>query len=340
MNEKEARSIAESIVLEDNKSLIDSIIEILIRQDNTDSTDDVIDIVFKNISSYGLIPNINPSADWRIYDNLDFALPLQIKGQNYIIYNNCDFSNLQLDGDGNSAAVTVRDSHHIIFYNCIFSENGNWKSITNRDIHGLAIVDGSHHVYVVNSTLYHNEGDSIQVNAYFTKDADSVHDIFIVGNYISEDRENAIDIKASRDVVIAYNKISGYRISPDGYSGDGSAIVAGQEGAKRTWIFNNTIADSSRGIRGSNNKNTTEYYIWDNVFELIHHDTRDNKDLSSQWSSGAAMQFWYYAEIFAANNTYSKCDKDIVLVKYNEKPKLVVNEDIILSEYKNTFLGG
>ncbi len=294
-------------------------------------------------SAFKLYPNIPVPKDWAdaswtvVKDLNNAGKSLVVRGKHKVVYYRCFFTDFKPSGTGNSQAVLVRDSSNIVFYQCKFLDNGNWKSKTNRDIHGLAIVDGSSDIYIIDCVGNHNEGDSVQVNAYFTKNPSQIKRVFVVGNLFSQDRENAIDIKASTDVVVTGNTIGGYHISPDGYSGDGTAVVAGQEKAVRTWIFGNLIMDSSRGIRGSNSKSHTTYYIWDNKFRRIKHDSKDSKALTSQWSTGASIQFWYDAMIYAAGNTFEQCDKQVVMVKYGVKPTLVVDRAKILSDYKKVF---
>lgn len=153
--------------------------------------------------------------------------------------------------------ATALAGDHIVFYNNHVHHN------YGDDRHGTTVGRGSEHVWIVDNYFHHNGGDAIQFCHGCRKDPP--RNIFIGRNLMHSDRENAIDLKFGKYIVISENTMYGYKVAPknskwcfddDSHCGtfssgsDGSAIVVGSDGApKNPWILYNNIYDSTQGIR-------------------------------------------------------------------------------------------
>ena len=131
------------------------------------------------------------------------------------------------------------------------------------DRHGTFIAPGSENVWILDNHYHHNGGDAIQFCHACTVDPPDT--IFIGRNLMHSDRENAVDLKYAKNIVISQNTMHSYAdAEPDElwcfddgslcatYSSgsDGSAIVIGSDGAsENVWAIANTVYGSNRAVR-------------------------------------------------------------------------------------------
>ncbi len=156
--------------------------------------------------------------------------------------------------DKNATAIA---GEHIVFYNNHVHHN------FGDDRHGTTIGRASEYVWIVDNYYHHNGGDAIQFCHGCRKNPP--RNIFIGRNRMHSDRENAVDLKFGKYIIISENTMYGYKVArpdtewcfdDDSYCGrfssgsDGSAIIVGSDGApKNPWIIYNNIYKSSQGIR-------------------------------------------------------------------------------------------
>lgn len=132
--------------------------------------------------------------------------------------------------------------------------------------HGITNGHGTLRFWIVGNEVHHNAEDSFQcghTNGAGPPPTYSEY-IYIGGNTFYSDRENAVDLKWVKHVVISQNVCTSYEASPVGsytfddgshtgtYSSgsDGSAILIGSDGlAEDVWIVFNEIHDNDAGIR-------------------------------------------------------------------------------------------
>lgn len=151
----------------------------------------------------------------------------------------------------------------IIDFNPVFNVNGshvliseshihhNWRDGDN-DAHGIQAGEGSSYVFILFNELHHNSGDSFQ-GCHHCFDAPP-HHVFIGGNVMHDDRENAVDLKTIHDVVVSENRMYGYM---DSATSGGDAMVVGSNGydeatnmgPRNVWIINNEFTSTARGVR-------------------------------------------------------------------------------------------
>src|SRR5262249_22454864 len=111
----------------------------------------------------------------------------------------------------NSAAVAVNGQSVIVSGNEIH-HNGSSTSPTEIDIPGVFVLQGANGAWIVGNSIHHNGSDAVLVGSEETTEP-WPQNIYIAGNILHEDRENGVDIKNSRDVVVSNNTIYGYQVS-------------------------------------------------------------------------------------------------------------------------------
>ncbi len=139
---------------------------------------------------------------------------------------------------------------HIVIYNNDIHDNGPYPATAETNFMGIMVDNATENVWILDNRIYNNGDDGIQiidrewVGAIKDVEADS---IYIGGNVMHHDGENAIDVKGSRNVIISGNEIYGYKTLYASSSGE--AIRINDEGAQdNIWILHNRIYDSEDGI--------------------------------------------------------------------------------------------
>jgi hypothetical protein len=204
----------------------------------------------------------------------------------------------------NSAAITGSGANLVVLSNHIHN-NGNATGSDEIDIHGIKFGSGSSKIWIVDNVIHENGGDEIQLG-----DSNSVepwvHHVYIGRNTGYGSRENCVDIKRARDVIVSGNDCSGYKPTS---SSSGETIVV-HNAPERVWILNNKIHDSALGVVTSSNE-SSPIYVVGNVFYRIKHPTGSSYDPASWWASGHAVQSWTTGDIHIVNNTMQDVDAGI-----------------------------
>jgi len=152
---------------------------------------------------------------------------------------------------------TVLTGTDIVFY------NNHVHHHQGDDRHGTSVRHGSERVWIIDNYYHHNGGDAIQFCHGCFKNPPIY--IYIGRNLMHSDRENGIDLKYGKNIVVSQNTLHSYaaarkhtqwcfddRSSCGVFTSgsDGSAIVLGSDGAPvNTWIIFNDIHSSVQGIR-------------------------------------------------------------------------------------------
>lgn len=182
----------------------------------------------------------------------------------------------------NSTAVAISGSGSVIYNNHIH-HNGDSENPVERDTHGVNVMPATYATYVIDNDIHHNGGDGIQVGSQNAAEPWARY-VFIGGNRIYEDRENGIDIKKSRDVVVSQNSISGYQITS---SSAGEAIVT-HDTPQRIWILNNSVGYSEQGIVSSG---AAGYIVAGNAIVNIRHRPSLPYDPHSVWGAAGILTY-------------------------------------------------
>lgn len=148
------------------------------------------------------------------------------------------------------------------------------------DNHGIFVDRGSRNVWILESEFNHNTGDGVQ---FCHKCSDNPpRYVYIAGNTIHSNRENGVDLKYARNIVVADNRIYNHWIAKknvpwcfddNSYCGvfssgsDGSSIVVGSDGGPIDVVVAfNDVFESNNGIRVEEGE---EVLISTNVFHDI-----------------------------------------------------------------------
>ena len=182
----------------------------------------------------------------------------------------------------NSTALAISGSGAVLYRNHIH-HNGDSENPVERDTHGVNVMPGTYATYVLENDIHHNGGDGIQVGSQSAVEPWARY-VFIGGNRIYEDRENGIDIKKSRDVVVSQNTISGYTYTS---SSAGEAIVT-HDTPQRIWILNNSVLFSEQGIVSSG---ANGYVVAGNVIAGIRHRAGTSYDPRNVWGAAGILTY-------------------------------------------------
>ena len=111
-----------------------------------------------------------------------------------------------------------------------------------QDYHGAKVMGRD--VWILDSEIYDVSGDSVQCGDASRGDCQRV---YIGGGWFHDNRENGVDIKDSRDVVVSGVTMSGFRPTN---SSPGEALII-HDDAYDARIFDNIISGAALGIVSS-----------------------------------------------------------------------------------------
>jgi hypothetical protein len=159
--------------------------------------------------------------------------------------NRCVFRDVEVAGpkvdSGHSGAVGVA-SMNVLLRAKIHGFGDNRQSAREQDYHGIKPMVSD--VWILDSEIYDNSGDSIQCG---DASRGSCSRVYIGGNYLHHNRENAVDIKDSTGVVVSSNRMEGFRPTS---SSPGEALIL-HDDAVDARVYDNVISDSTIGIVSS-----------------------------------------------------------------------------------------
>jgi hypothetical protein len=204
---------------------------------------------------------------------------------------------------GRHSAAIAFEGSDLVFHGNHVHHNGDAQADREIDVHGLKGGTGSLRVWIVDNHIHHNGGDAIQIGGATTEPW--ARFVYIARNHLHDDRENAVDIKQARDVVISQNEAHDYRPVS---SSDGTAIVV-HDNPDRVWILFNHLHTAVNGVR---NNGSTATWVIANVVRNIHHDPADrDHDPYSAWAAGAAVLSWRTEQLYVVNNTFQDVDAGV-----------------------------
>lgn len=203
---------------------------------------------------------------------------------------------------GHSAAIVPMGSNIVIIGNEIHN-NGDPTIDREIDVHGIKSPAGAERIWILGNHIHHNGGDGIQMGNS-TSPEPWPRFIYIARNVIHEDRENAIDIKKARDVIISANLAYGYESRS---SSAGETIVT-HDGAERVWVINNGVGNSRMGIVCTG---ASGYVVLGNVINNIQHHPNDRQYNPENLFRSAAILTYNTSGSAHANNTIWNSDAGI-----------------------------
>ncbi len=225
---------------------------------------------------YWVFQNVTFDMDGKSYDLI------KLRGD-HNTFRHCEITNGQKDGfDINNASNTLIEG-------CVIH---NFVRNDRYDAHGIILNGGVDNIFRGN-TIYDCKGDCIQLYK-----ADQNYGTIIEDNdlytTLGSGSENAIDVKAARNLIIRSNKMHGFHRAEDS---DGVALKINKD-TDNTLVYGNDIYESNGGIRVTGGDVDT-IRIERNVIHDLHVDEGD----SSKYGYG--MQMDGVNEIQLINNTFA-----------------------------------
>lgn len=173
---------------------------------------------------------------------------------------NSDFIGLGTASSGRNKTIgtvglLAERTDFILFYNNTIRDFGQWNraDANGVDRHGIQPIGYVSHFWIIDNSIYHMEGDSIQLNTSNQNDAlyaARPHYTYIAGNELYENYEQAIDHKNSYHTISSENTI--HDIYNDYKQANSvSYLVNNDEGwlSGYEWVLFNTIYDVTTGIK-------------------------------------------------------------------------------------------
>jgi hypothetical protein len=200
-----------------------------------------------------------------------------------------------LDPGHNSTVVSIEGSDHVVLYDDHIHDNGDFDVVGEQDVHGVGATE-SHRIWIVDSHLHRNRGDSIQ----FGHQAGNTLGAFYIGrNDIHDDGENCVDIKEASDVVISENRLHSPAV-------DMPAVVLHDCPVNAAAIYNE-VYDAAVGVNSASLEDACAPFVPVTVFAL-RNTFHDISDASVQaWGSG--KRYFVAGNVFDGLGTSVEIDE-------------------------------
>lgn len=174
------------------------------------------------------------------------------------------FRNAVIVGDGSllsyggsqissSGIDSGNENNYVVVYNITMSEIGQWDADDNTDAHGVKFRNNINHAWILDSEIYHCQGDSVQTGESSITGDDAPTYIYIGGNTLYENKENGIDIKDGSNIIMSQNTI--YDMA-NPYGDDAGEGIVIHEEADHIWAINNRIYNCGIGMITTVSTNT------------------------------------------------------------------------------------
>ncbi|MCH9651296.1 MAG: right-handed parallel beta-helix repeat-containing protein, partial [Deltaproteobacteria bacterium] len=227
-----------------------------------------------------------------VFDDINLSLRAPI---DHFTLRHCEVRNYS--PPSNSAAIGVI-GEHIVLYDNHIHDNGDPDSPSEIDIHGIKPDTDTNQLWIVDNHIHDNGGDSVQVGNANSAEP-WAQSIYIGRNVMHGDRENAVDIKRARDVIVSQNIAFDYQPSN---SSSGSGMVFHDQ-PDRIWVLFNEVFEVSIGIISTGSDG---FYV---IGNLVHSIT-DETDPGSLFGS-EAMHARATSDILFVANTIWDINKGI-----------------------------
>jgi hypothetical protein len=223
----------------------------------------------------------------------------------HVCIRNCEFIGTNTPVATSKSAIEIYGSsthlfHDFVIYNNIIHDFGDYlPTAAENDYHGVKPSSYVDDVWIVENSIYHMGGDSVQVGEAQQDLAAYPNNIYIAGNDFYENHEDCIDIKKSNHVIVSQNNM--HSLPEIG------AIVVTHDAPTNVWVLFNECHDATVGIAfaGGNDQ-----YAVGNVLYNINHYGSFNGDDAFQHGAGIHMRDGRGA---AVGNTIYGCDFGIQL---------------------------
>ena len=187
----------------------------------------------------------------------------------------------------------------MLVYNVTVRDLGSWTSDLAADIHAIKPRYFCRRIWILNNTLYHVQGDSVQTGE--ASGADFPQYVYIGGNTMYENKENCVDIKDGDDIIISGNTCYGMNTLHGDDEGAGIVI---HEDADNTWVINNLVYNCTVGL--INTQGTNIYFVGN-----VIRDIDGSASATDHYGAGVAVHLRGTGGGWVVNNTIHNADKAI-----------------------------
>ena len=208
---------------------------------------------------------------------------------------------------------------NVVFYNNIISQQGNWQLTTDVDRHGIKVYGGSD-IWIVDSALYHCQGDGVQVGDQ-NNAPNAINRVYVGRNTVYENLQSCLWTKNATDVIFSQNTCYDITFSNGGV-GQG---MGGQYDAGFVWFLFNEIYNTKSGIHiaGASNGGGGPWYAIGNVIYNVQSDTCNEYDYG-------ALGYRNEGGFYAFHNTIYDVDSFLTLAP--SVGSIVIKDNIFASK--------
>lgn len=194
------------------------------------------------------------SGSYYVIQNSTFGHRVNLSGGPYAVRNNF------IDPGGSYGGALNPSGSDILIEGNEVTGNGSIPS--SADNHGINLGGSSNRVWILGNHIHENSGDAIQFcHGCVGGEHNGPSNIYIAGNNLHDDEENAIDLKEFLGpVVVVCNNMHGYE--DFGESGHGEAFRLNDEGEQgEVWATRNQYADNQGGDIWPQQSDATSYFL-------------------------------------------------------------------------------
>lgn len=274
-------------------------------------------ITFKSNASPGTIRSITFQGAYGIVENLELDAVQVVSAltgtPNHLAWRGLEVHN------GTPQSLSMLALHNLTFgvvFDCLIHELGDFSpSAPENDFHGVKAGRFTQDFWLLNSEVYHVGGDGIQIGGAYTA-AERPKRVYVGACTLHDNGENAIDIKASEDVICSGNV--GYGFAPTSHS-DGEAVII-HEGALRSWQIFNEYHTCNLGVAC----NDCDYLVvlGNRIHDVI---SAVAYDPNSAGAKGVGIRFYNTASAKIVSNTIWRCTSGITIPSSILGPAEIVN---------------
>jgi len=192
--------------------------------------------------------------------------------------------NSEITSAGSGGALNPGGTDVLIEGNVI-RDNGVIPS--SKDRHGMNVRGSTSGLWILENSIYQNSGDAIQ---FCHECVGGTHDgpafVYIAGNVMHDDEENAIDLKEFLGPVVAVcNEMYGYERGQ--FSGHGEAVRINDEGQQgQVWFAHNNYHDNLTDV-APYSSDAEGYFLDENTTKV------NNSNSNTLFADGAEAQPFY-----------------------------------------------
>lgn len=230
-------------------------------------------------------------GSYLILENLEFAFQdpvlgaLAFRGGDHVVLRHSDVHGNLSGGGVSIVGGDTSSATNFLIYDDVIHDNGDVNAVFDQDVHGIVVGSRVNNLWVVDSQLYGNSGDGIQINAGAANQA-TTHHIYVGRNVAHHNKQTGFWSKQAVDVIFSENLSYAHRPSNSSYG----AGMGFQYAPERVWFLFNHIHDCDIGIGGSSDNGLgfgqSSFFIG-NVIHNIH--TTGTFAGTTAWSSAAIM---------------------------------------------------